>query len=346
MNWRFWERRESSAFSDALIAAMVRRADDNTLANVNAVAALEAAAGTVGRGFSAAEVSGPDFLTAALTPDVLEMVGRAMVRRGEYVAMIDTSTGALAIRPASSWDVQGGYRAEDWTYRLTLSAPNAVTTFDDVPAQSVIHVRYAADPSRPYHGQSPIDVAYLSGQLSANTLQQLSNEAGGPVGRTMEVPRDGGDAELNELIQEIKDAKGGVVTVEGGDWDNAGSGASMTGKTYRFGGEPPDSMVALHQEASNEIYAAVGFNPALFTAGDSASLRESWRLALFNVIGPLSGKLQAELRLKVDAGITLSFQELRSSDLSGRARAMQSMVNGGMAVADAVAVAGLMVEDA
>ena len=34
-----------------------------------------------------------------------------------------------------------------------------------------------------------------------------------------------------------------------------------------------------------------------------------------------------------------------ASDLSGRARAFQSMVGGGMAVDQAVAVAGLMVED-
>ena len=42
---------------------------------------------------------------------------------------------------------------------------------------------------------------------------------------------------------------------------------------------------------------------------------------------------------------TLSWQELRASDLSGRARAFQSMVGGGMPLADAVAVAGLMVDD-
>ena len=41
--------------------------------------------------------------------------------------------------------------------------------------------------------------------------------------------------------------------------------------------------------------------------------------------------------------MTLSWQEVRASDLSGRARAFQSMVGGGMAIAEAVAVAGLMV---
>ena len=55
--------------------------------------------------------------------------------------------------------------------------------------------------------------------------------------------------------------------------------------------------------------------------------------------------VEAELQAKLDDDVSLTWTELRASDLSGRARAMQSMVGGGMAVADAVAVAGLMVED-
>ena len=43
--------------------------------------------------------------------------------------------------------------------------------------------------------------------------------------------------------------------------------------------------------------------------------------------------------------MTLSWQELRASDLSGRARAFQTMVGGGMAVDQAVSIAGLMVDD-
>ena len=54
---------------------------------------------------------------------------------------------------------------------------------------------------------------------------------------------------------------------------------------------------------------------------------------------------ESELQDKLEDTVTLSWTELRASDLSGRARAFQSMVGGGMAVAEAVSVAGLMVED-
>ena len=92
-------------------------------------------------------------------------------------------------------------------------------------------------------------------------------------------------------------------------------------------------------------FAACGFNTALWGGSQAASVREAWRLALFGVLSPLGRLVESELQEKLEDTVTLSWQELRASDLSGRARAFQSMVGGGMAVDQAVAVAGLMVED-
>ncbi len=78
---------------------------------------------------------------------------------------------------------------------------------------------------------------------------------------------------------------------------------------------------------------------------NAAATREAWRLALFGVLSPLGKLVESELKAKLEDSVTLSWQELRASDLSGRARAFQSMVGGGMPVADAVAIAGLMVDD-
>ena len=96
--------------------------------------------------------------------------------------------------------------------------------------------------------------------------------------------------------------------------------------------------------SSREIWAAVGFNSSLFGGSQAAAVRESWRLALFGVLSPLGRLVETELRAKL-GDVTLDWSELRASDLSGRARAFQSMVGGGMPVADAVAIAGLMVDD-
>ena len=67
-------------------------------------------------------------------------------------------------------------------------------------------------------------------------------------------------------------------------------------------------------------------------------------MALFGVLSPLGRKVESELRRRL-GDVTLDWRELRASDLSDRARAFQSMVGGGMPVADAVAIAGLMVDD-
>ena len=112
-------------------------------------------------------------------------------------------------------------------------------------------------------------------------------------------------------------------------------------KTERFGAEPPASLVQLVTIASQEVYSAVGLNAALWGAGDAASTREAWRLCLFGVLSPLGRLVEAELQDKLEDSVTLSWQELRASDLSGRARAFQSMVGGGMEVERAAGLAGL-----
>ena len=347
MKWPFGNKLETrdDSYSDVLIAALLARAQGKSLAIPSATSALEACAGLTGRGFAAAEVTGPDSLTRALTPGCLELVGRSLIRRGEVVFLIDTQAGKLRLIPAETHDVEGGPFPEEWEYRLTLGGPSRTVTYDFVPAASVLHFRYAVDASTPWRGNGPVQVAALAGRLSAETVRALAEESSGPVGRLLGIPVDGADATVEGLKADIKNAAGRVALLETGDWGNAGGDTKVDLKTERFGAEPPASMVELVSVASREIYAACGFNAALWGGSQAASVREAWRLALFGVLSPLGRLVQAELQEKLEDTVTLSWQELRASDLSGRARAFQSMVGGGMAVAEAVSVAGLMVED-
>ena len=175
-------------------------------------------------------------------------------------------------------------------------------------------------------------------------MKQLADEASGPVGRLLGIPKDGDDGTVDNLKTDIRDARGRVALLEVGDWGETGGGqASLDSK--RFGAEPPQSLVNLHTMASHEIMNACGLNIALFGEGNAAATREAWRLALFGVLSPLGRLVESELQDKFEDSVTLSWQELRASDLSGRARAFQSMVTGGMDVAQAVSIAGLMVEE-
>ena len=338
------EMRAESSYTDTLVGLLVGRAQGKSLSIPTATAALEACAGTVGRGFAASEVSGPDSLARALTPRIMELIGRSLIRRGEVVFLVDTTAGNLRLIPAETHDVEGGPFPDEWEYRLTLGGPSKTVTHDFVPAASVLHFRYAVDASAPWQGNGPVQVAALAGRLSSETARALADEASGPVGRLLGIPVDGGDATVQALKTDIANAKGRTAIIEGGDWGSAGD-AKVSLKSERFGPEAPASMVQLLSAASQEIYAACGFNSALWGGSSSAAVREAWRLALFGVLSPLGRLVEAELKDKLDDDISLSWQELRASDLSGRARAFQSMVGGGMAVDKAVAIAGLMVED-
>ena len=82
--------------------------------------------------------------------------------------------------------------------------------------------------------------------------------------------------------------------------------------------------------------------PALFIDADGTAQRESMRRYFSLTVEPLAGLLSAELSVKLEVDISLGFSGRFAADLSGRARAFQSMINGGLDVAKAAGLAGLM----
>ena len=333
------ETRDDS-YTSTLISLLASRAQGRTLAVPSALGALEACAGVVGRGFVSAEVEGRGVLIDALTPSVMELVGRSLIRQGEIVMLVDTTGGRLQILPCETWDVEGGPFPSSWEYRLTLGGPSRTLTYDWTPASSVLHFRYACDSAKPWRGNSPLQVATLAGRLSAETVNSLASEASGPVGSLLGIPKDGEDETVDALKADIANARGRVALLESGDWDNTGGG-TVDLATKRFGADPPDGMVKLMETATREVWSACGFNASLFEGNQASAVREAWRLALFGVLSPLGRLVETELRAKL-GDVTLDWSELRASDLSGRARAFQSMVGGGMDVSKAAGLAGLM----
>ena len=83
--------------------------------------------------------------------------------------------------------------------------------------------------------------------------------------------------------------------------------ATVSLKSERFGADPPAGLIAQAELATAEKFTqAVGLNTALFMGAQAASVREAWRLALFSVVSPLGKLVEAELRRKLDPGLTLS----------------------------------------
>ena len=341
MRWpwsRSVERRAS--YTDALVGAVFAQAA-GTSTTAATTAALEAAAGAVSRGFSAATVEDvEDPVADALTPSTMGLIGRDLIRRGESLFLIEVDRGGLALRPAGSWDVRGGHREADWMYRLDLFGPSGnITRF--VPAASVLHVRYAVDPARPWHGVGPLGWAALSGALHAGVARALNNDMAAASGTVIPMPPSEGsdnpdDDPLTKLKRAIVAARGKSVFVEttagsfGGDTRDA---PRQDWVQKRLGSDPPATLAGLHDTTAQAVLAACGVDPLVcgFARGDGTAMRESYRRLERLVLGPLGRIVETELASKLGApDLSLNFDSLRASDFAGVARAYKALTEAGL----------------
>ena len=334
------ERRESQPFTDAIIGAIAAGAA-GTGATAAATAALEAAAGAVSRGFAAATVEdAPQAVADALTPGVLALIGRDLIRRGESLFLIEVARGGLALRPAGSWDARGGHRETDWQYRLDLFGPSGnITRF--VPSAAVIHCRYAVDPARPWHGIGPLGWAALSGTLHAGTVSALNADMQAASGTVIPMPPgentdDEADDPLSGLKSAIVQARGKSVFVEttagsfGGDTRDA---PRQDWVQKRLGANPPEALAGLLDSSATQVLAACGVDPVLtgLSKGDGTLAREAYRRFERLTLGPLARIVETELASKLDApDLSLNFDSLRASDFAGIARGLKAMLESGL----------------
>jgi len=341
--WQPRETRQSSSYTDALVAILMDRAAGSATALPSSTAALEACSGFVARAFASAEIQAPAMLMGALDPACLAMIGRQLIRTGDYLMLIRVVDGELRLIPASSYDVLGTVDA--WDYRVTVNGPSTMATYKGIPAESVLHFRYAADPARRWAGIGPLQVALLAGKLSAETVAALADEASGPRGSFLSVPVDGKDPTVAAMKEDIPKARGKMLLGQGGDWNAGAEGGRAMWEAKRFGADPPAGLVQLAERAHDEVVAACGLTGLFSPRTDGTGRRESYRQALHSVVAPLGRMVAAELSAKLESDITLDWAELKAGDIASAARAFQSMVGGGMDVAKAASLAGLMVAE-
>ena len=342
-----------AGFTDAVTRALLEAAAGATVRDPSATAALEAAAGAYARAFAVATVRPATSTTRALRPDVLALLGRDLIRRGEAVHVIEVGRdGAVTLLPAGSWDVTGGPDPSTWRYRCDTFGPSGNTT-RMLPAAQVVHARYSIDPARPWFGIGPLGWATLTGRLHAALEDALADEAGGTRGHVLPMPQgpavDGDDPATDDpqaqLRADIAALHGQTVMVEttaAGYGEGRGAAPLADWKPQRLGAAPPAPLATLRTDSAMAVLGACGVPPTLLVGGDAAAKRESWRQFLHGSVQPLAEILAAELAAKLDApGLQLGFDRLFASDLQGRARAYQSMTGAGMDRSRAATLAGL-----
>lgn len=333
----------AQGLTDTLVTALLSRAAGGSGADALQTGALEACSGLVGRAFAAAVVKADENIAGVLTPACLSLIGRSLIRKGELVLYIDVDDmGGVRLLPCASHDITGGAHVDNWIYRCQVAGPSRMKTMR-AASEGVIHLRYAVDPESPWRGVGPLQVAALAGRLSAELSNSLADESGGPIGHLLPVPVDGQDESVAELRSDLRKARGQVMLVQSGDWGNVSGAPTGAGwESRRIGPQPPAALVELQQQATNEVFAAVGLSPVLFAAQSAGNAaREAWRQALSFVIKPLGRLVEAELASKLSTPVKLDFGELAGSDLQVKSRAVSSLAGAGLDINRALRIAGL-----
>ena len=344
--WGNREKRQTASYTDAVIGFLQRQAGGQA-GELGEVAALEIAAGLYGRAFASAAVKGaPDAVADAVTPGVLELIGRELIRKGEAAFEIVLEGGALRLQPAASWTVYGSPSPASWRYELTAAGPDRTHTTRFLTGARVVHARYACSPSEPWRGQSPMRVAAATSRLMSNVEDRLADELSAQTGILLPIPEDATQESKDALKADIAGLKGKVAlapTTRGGWGGGQETRPAHDWQAMRIGANPPEVLDTLRSSAARHVLAACGVPPEVLEPGQGTAAREAYRRFLHSSVAPVAALVVAELRDKLDApGLELSFDKLFASDLSGRARAFQSMVGGGMDVSKAAALAGLM----
>ena len=174
-------RDTTRSYTTDRIAALTSTSGPAAIAT--AVAAVEIAAGVWGRALSLANVLPDTPRTRAITPSLLELVGRALARRGDVVFDLEVDAGGdLALIPcASSCVLVGSPDPRTWIYSLQCYGPSSTITRYR-PRDGVVHLQAGHSPERPWQGRAPWHTAHLSSALLAGVERQLAGESGSASG--------------------------------------------------------------------------------------------------------------------------------------------------------------------
>ena len=346
------ETRSSSGgggdFFNAVVAQLQAQASTSA-ADAGATAAIEAAAGQLSRAFADAQVDGPE----AITPSFLAQVGRDLIRGGASLHRIDIVGGRVHLWPVAQWFWHQG-RSPDpstWMVRCTEYGPSGSVTHL-LPWEAVIWQTWGLSTTTPWVGRGPSSWAPLTAKTAAETERSLGDEASGPITQLVPIPQDGGDGgdedPLAQLKADIGAARGKAVLTEtvAAGWGEGRASAPMSDwKPHRLGPDFPPAVTEAARDSFARMLAACGSNISLFDDSDGTAQREALRRWHMGTVRPLSRLLEHELSMKLDTPVALRF-DAYATDLAGRAGAFKALVTGGMPVTEALAVSGLLTDEA
>ena len=315
-------------------------------ASARQTAAVELAAGMLGRVLSTAEVSG----VAGISPRWLRDAGRDIVNRGEHLSRITVVGGQVRLIRQSSWSWHGADADPwGWTARTTETGPSSSLT-REIAYEGLVHLDWSSSPHVPYIGQPATVTAKLSADSAANSELSMGREAGGDVARIVPAPEGAeGDDSTSEVDndgyqvdphagyrKDLAAAKGATMLVESmANNHDLGGRAPNDWEPRRLGPAPPAGFVEATEQAHHRLLGALGVPVGLATDADGTSQREGYRRWWLTVVDPVVAILEHELSEKLERPITLKMDSYGHDQVS-RATVLKKLVEAGVPAAVAI----------
>ena len=341
MRWPWSKPEVRSSYTEQIVSHLMASASGGS--DGSALAAIETASRWWGLGLSSATVKPSNLALDAVSPSVLDGIGRSLCRSGESLFVIDVRQGKVSLTPCGSFSVSGSDDPTSWMYSCSLSGPSS-TRSTTVEAASVLHIRYAPSPASPWRGRSPLQLA-LDTFKAASLLEGAAKEEFSFTQKQLIAPRRGaGDfSPIDSLSPDV------ITKIVDSFAQHVGAPTLVLPADVvpsRLGPSPPDSFALLRDRFESSIYAACGIPPSLLSStGNGGALREGFRQILHSLLKPLGALVAEELREKLSVDASLDFTALRAGDITGTSRALGSLVKAGLTPQAAAAIVGITADD-
>ena len=333
------DRPEVRSYEDGVISQILAAAGGSSAPATSGTAAA-LAAGWIGRVLSTVRLT-PDAGALPFPSPSLADVGRDLVLSGQSLWLLDPAGWRHCLpRP----EVRLAPDPKDWLYRVEFAGGGSRMA----TGSNLAHFRWATDARDPARGLSPIDTP--AARFAARLEQALEGEAGSSHGYVLGMPATAG-GNFEKLKSAVRTLKGRTLTIEN-DFESSGHSLGVPDRKLglfapvRFGFDPPETLQKFLELSVALTLESCGLpSQMILNRQEGMAGREALRRTRVTLLQPLMVMIVEELG-KAGAPHKFSFTGDLSNDLSTRARSFASLVRGGMAVGDAVAATGLLLDSA
>jgi len=286
-------------------------------------ATVQACVGLWEGALAASDVQGTDLLSRA----VMASAARSLALRGESLWYV----GDEGLRPVSDYDFStSGGKVK--AYRLTIPDAGGGRSITAL-ASEVLHFKTGVDSSAPWSGTSPLRRASLTAEL-LNTLERALAETYGnaPIGSAVVPFPESTGTDLETLAAGFKGRRGRVLLRE--SVNVAAQGSVAPASDWKPQDLTPDLERAMMTQnwkaARDSVLAAYGVLPGGYDAATTGPMvREMQRHLAGWTLQPMAMLMAEEATEKLGSTVEIDvMRPVQAYDVSGRARAMATLVQG------------------